>query len=247
MLQGCKRRPGRDFPWLRVALHNGRLWQGRGRTSLRSSQRCRIWKGAAGLPLRLTWGRRSLGAGGERLGLLPQSWRISLPREGPWVPRGSDPLRGHPDPSKAVLGAPLAPCSGSGSPGKRRPAVGREATCPRSRLRRGPRLVLKQSWERNSTNQPGATLPPPCPPLPPDSSRAPAAPTEPGWDHGETSPAPAPGRSKGARGPGRGLGAAGGAGEGTKEPFGAAVNGSLTSDLSVWVLASCWAGGRISG
>lgn len=50
------------FPGCEQRCTIGRLWQGRGQTSLRSSRRCRIWKGAAGLPLCLTWGRRSLEA-----------------------------------------------------------------------------------------------------------------------------------------------------------------------------------------
>lgn len=49
------------FPGCEQGCTTGRLWQGRSRTSLWSS----IWKGAAGLPLRLTWGRRSLEAGRE--------------------------------------------------------------------------------------------------------------------------------------------------------------------------------------
>lgn len=69
-VRGASQRPRRDFPWPRTALHNQRVWQGWGRTSLQASTSG--WSSTAGL-CTLAVDRRSWRPGGEQVRPLPPS------------------------------------------------------------------------------------------------------------------------------------------------------------------------------
>lgn len=154
-------------------------------------------------------------------------------------------------PCKGVPGALLTPCPGwgSGSPGKRHPAAGRGSdvptVTPQAGAKAGSQAKLGAKLHQPVCRMRGDA----ASPLP-RTARAGTEPqqhprSEGGEELGREPRGNQPCRGSGTRGEskepmGRGLGAAGGAGAGTKELFAAAVNGSLTSDLSVWVLALCW-------